>query len=135
MMAMGLPNHRELPPSLVTFLEQHFITATPYRRRVLGLPDDNTTTPTNSTTCDTRHHRDYGLSSPTSSHLFTLLCNTASDLASELRRDCDELEAHLLQLHQNLSKLLISWLSRSIAAKPGIQKLNKVTTITPCQYC
>lgn len=139
---MALPNHRELSPNLLTFLDQNFTTATTtaathhHNRRILGFPDDNSTTPTNSTPYDNRHHLGYGLSSPTSSSsssVFTLLHNTASDLEAKLSGDCAELDAHLLQLYQSLSKLLISWISRSVAAKSAIHKLNKATSLTPCQ--
>ncbi|KAG5517295.1 hypothetical protein RHGRI_037897 [Rhododendron griersonianum] len=137
---MALPNHRELSLNLLTFLDQNITTATTtaathhHNRRILGFPDDNSTTPTNSTTYDNRHHCGYGLSSPTSSSsssVFTLLHNTASDLEAKLSGDCAELDAHLLQLYQNLSKLLISWISRSVAAKSAIHKLNKATSLTP----
>ncbi|CAL5380082.1 unnamed protein product [Camellia sinensis] len=56
--------------------------------------------------------------------------NTACDLEANLSRECAELAAHPQHLHQNLAKLIISWISRSIAAKSTLHKLN-LTTMSP----
>ncbi|KAI7980341.1 Homeobox protein knotted-1-like 7 [Camellia lanceoleosa] len=59
--------------------------------------------------------------------------NTACDLEASLSTERAELDAHLQHLHQNLAKLIISWISRSIAAKSTLHKLN-LTTMSPYQW-
>ncbi|XP_057482985.1 RINT1-like protein MAG2L [Actinidia eriantha] len=96
MMAMDLPDHRDLSPNLLGFLHHNFTTNT-------------------AATDNHRHH-------------FTLLHDRACDLAEGLTAECAESDAHLLHLQQNLPKLLISWISRSIAAKTALHSLTRNRT-------
>ncbi|GFS37842.1 RINT-1 / TIP-1 family [Actinidia rufa] len=96
MMAMDLPDHRDLSPNLLGFLHHNFTT----------------------TTAATANHR----------QRFTLLHDRACDLAEGLTAECAESDAHLLHLQQNLPKLLISWICRSIAAKTALHSLTRNRT-------
>ncbi|KAL7174458.1 hypothetical protein ACSBR2_033670 [Camellia fascicularis] len=98
---MELPNHSELSPRLLGFLDHHFV--------------------------PTLHHNQCSSSSVFS---LSLSYNTACDLEANLSTECAQLDAHLQHLHQNLAKLIISWISRSIAAKSTLHKLN-LTTMSP----
>ncbi|KAA8544524.1 hypothetical protein F0562_022536 [Nyssa sinensis] len=48
----------------------------------------------------------------------------ASDLETQLKDICVELDADLHNLQSNLNKLLLSWISRSFGAKTALHKLN-----------
>ncbi|KAF5952526.1 hypothetical protein HYC85_010470 [Camellia sinensis] len=98
-------SHRAIPmPRLLGFLDHHFAT--------------------------TLQNNQSSSSSSAFSLSLSYKYNTACDLEANLSRECAELAAHPQHLHQNLAKLIISWISRSIAAKSTLHKLN-LTTMSP----
>ncbi|CAI0542273.1 unnamed protein product [Linum tenue] len=52
------------------------------------------------------------------------LLSRAPILSSELEAKCSELDADFLQLQRQLTKLSVSWISRSFAAKSSVRNLN-----------